>query len=204
MYKKLFLIILLLVISGCSIMKKDTQPEEKNMNMITNKKVLMIIAPKDFREEEYSEPRKKFDEEDYVIKVASIQHGEAVGVKGTKVVIDLTISEVNHEDFDAVVFVGGSGMAQITSDASLQILAERFYKAGKLTTAICIAPEILAKSGVLKGLKATAWEDSKKEIEKGGAEYIYNPVVIDRNVITANGPDAAREFAEQIIKYLER
>lgn len=71
--------------------------------------------------------------------------------------------------------------------------------------AICIAPAILAKAGVLKGKKATVWsslmdKSAVKILEKSGADYLPDSVVADGKVITATGPLAAKEFAEKIIQ----
>ncbi|MFH1823061.1 MAG: DJ-1/PfpI family protein [Patescibacteria group bacterium] len=200
MKKLLLLIILAITLSACLINKNISQP---NNNMLKSKKILMVIAPKDFRDQEYLDPRKVFDKNGLEVKVASIQRGRSVGAEGTEVNIDLTISQVNENDFDAVVFIGGPGMLAIIDDDSLQILAKKFYQAGKLTTAICVAPAILAKAGIINGKKATAWSGSQADLEAGGAIITNEPVTIDENIITASGPAAAHDFAEKIISALE-
>jgi protease I len=170
--------------------------------MLKDKKILMVIAPKDFRDAEYNEPRKVFDNSGMAVKVASIQGGHSIGAEGTAVRIDLTISDVKIDDFDAVAFIGGPGMAQIIDDDSLQMLAKRFYLTGKLTTAICVAPAILAKAGILEGKKVTSWSGVKDELIKAGASYVDQAVVVDNNIITADGPKGAYKFGEEIVKKL--
>ncbi len=194
---------LILLLTGCAAKKDATQPVGNDMNF-TNKKVLMVIAPKDFRDSEYIEPRSVIENSGAEVKVASIQSGVAIGAEGTKAQIDLTVSEVNIEDFDAVVFVGGPGMAQIIGDESLQVLAKKFYGAGKLTTAICVAPAILAKAGILSGKQATAWSGVKEDLENSGAVYTGEAVTVDGKIITGNGPVAAREFGEKIVEKLKQ
>lgn len=94
-------------------------------------------------------------------------------------------------------------MAQITSDESLQLLAKKFYEAGKLTAAICVAPAILAKAGVLSGKKATSWSGAVDDLKNGGAIYVNEQVVRDGQLITADGPSAAASFAKKIIEVLQ-
>jgi len=200
MKKIILFLILFLLLSGCGIKKNISQPKN---NMLANDKILMVIAPKDFRDPEYNEPRKVFEEAGAEVKVASIQGGVAIGAEGTEVNIGLTVGEVRVEDFDAVVFVGGPGMAQIIGDETLQILASEFFAAGKITSAICVAPAILAQAGVLKGKKATAWSGVQDVLENGGASFSPQPVVVDGKIITADGPAAAREFGEEIIEALQ-
>ena len=165
--------------------------------------ILMVIAPRDFRDQEYNDPRKIFDNEGIKVKVASTQKGTSIGADGTAVNIDLSIGEVKVEEFRAVVFIGGPGMAQIVDEESLQNLAKEFYQEGKITAAICVAPVILAKAGILSGKKATAWPGVENELTAKGALFSQEEVVVDGKIITANGPAAAREFGEEIVKALE-
>ena len=201
-YLIIFLTIILLL-TGCATKKDVAQPVVNDM-ILTNKKVLMVIPPKDFRDAEYTEPRNAIENSGAEVKVASIQGGTSVGAEGTMVQIDLTVSEVSVEDFDAVVFVGGPGMAQIVDDESLQILAKKFYDADKLTTAICVAPVILAKTGILSGKQVTAWAGVKNDLENSGAVYTGEPVTVDGKIITGSGPVAAKEFGEKIVEKLKQ
>ena len=158
----------------------------------------MVLAPDGFKDEEYLEPRQVLEKSGIVIKVASLRSGEAHGVKGALAPIDLLATEVKPEDFDAIIFVGGPGMADLVSDGRLIVLAQQFHQAGKLTTAICIAPMILAYAGLLKNKKATVWPRSQEDFIKAGALYTGKAVEIDGRIITADGPGAARKFGETI------
>jgi protease I len=63
--------------------------------------------------------------------------------------------------------------------------------------AICIAPTILAKAGVLKGKQATVWDAKGEQIailKAAGARYTGNEVTVDALLVTGNGPNAAEEF----------
>jgi protease I len=200
--KILTLSILIILLSGCSLLFSKKQPSANNM-ALQNKKVLMVVAPINFRDEEYTEPRKVLEASGAEIKTASIQSGTARGVGGTEAKIDLTVSDVSVSDFDAVAFIGGPGMAEIVGDESLQILARKFYDAGKLTTAICVAPSILAKAGILKGKQATSFSSVEKDLEDGGALYTGKDVAVDGKIITANGPEAAKKFGERIVEALK-
>lgn len=170
---------------------------------LTGKKVLMVVSPINFQDKEYNDSREALENVGALIKVASIQGGVAKGASETEVKIDLTVNEVNVEDFDAVAFIGGSGMVEIINDESLQVLAKKFYEAEKLTTAICVAPAILAKAGILKEKQVTSWDGAKEDLEKGGAIYTGDAVIQDEKIITGIGPEAAKEFGEKIAEALK-
>ncbi len=198
----LTLFIILFLFSGCSLPFGKKQPGINGMSL-KNKKILMVVAPINFRDAEYFEPREILEASGVEIKTASIQSGIAKGAQGGETKIDLTVSDVNVADFDAVAFIGGPGMAEIVGDESLQILARKFYDAGKLTAAICVAPSILARAGILKGKQATSFPSVEKDLEDGGALYTGNDVAVDGKIITANGPEAAQKFGERIAEALK-
>jgi len=168
------------------------------------KKVLMVIAKEGFRDEELFETRKQIERKGHKVSVASTTTSEARGAMGGTIKPDLTVSAVDVSIYDAVVFVGGPGAKVLLKDEKILALAKAAAQAGKLVAAICIAPEILANAGLLKGKKATAWRGSQDHLKAKGALVKAGPVVQDGRIITGNGPGAARAFGEAIAKYLSR
>ena len=174
---------------------------------MTNK-ILFVIAPEDFRDEELLQPKEVLEFLGAETTIASTKKGTAVGKLGAKVEIEKTINEINYIDFDAVVFVGGRGVETYKLYENLDVLklARDFYNADKLTCAICIAPRILAMAEILKNKNATCHPDpaSIALLKQHSVHYIdEQSVVIDGNIITANGPEASREFGEKIGKKLK-
>ncbi|MCD4706017.1 DJ-1/PfpI family protein, partial [bacterium] len=98
---------------------------------LSNKKVLMVLAKKNFRDEEYLKPRKVLEDQGAEIKIASLEDGEATGFQGARVRIDLLVSDVDIVNFDALVFVGGAGMIEFLNDPRLTGLARDFYYANE-------------------------------------------------------------------------
>jgi len=172
---------------------------------LAGKKVLMVIAPENFRDEEYRYTREELERAKASITVASTKTTTARGMLGATVTPDLKLEQVDVDDYDAVIFVGGGGSAvYFDNDRALSIASEAFDK-GKKTCAICIAPVILANAGVLNGKRATVFDgDYIEAIEAKGATFVNKPVVVDGNVITANGPGAARDFGRTIARELAR
>ena len=164
-------------------------------------KVLMIVAPQEFRDEEYLHPREELEKTGAEITVASLTTDECTGRFGAKVMPDITSDQVNVDEFDAVIFVGGGGSAVYFDNDTALGIAKDFAGKGKVASAICIAPMVLANAGLLKGKRATAY-DHEDDIKGAGATYTGNPVEVDGSIITANGPEAARDFGKEIAKKL--
>lgn len=168
-------------------------------------KLLMVVAPKRYREEEFEVPAKMFEEAGIEFDIASTQPGECEGMMGGIIEAKLAIKEAKEADYDGLVIVGGLGASDfLWSDDDLKNLTEEFGKSEKVIAAICLAPVILARAGLLKGRQATVFESpaSLKLIEEGGANYLNIPVVSDMNIITANHPTVSKEFAEAVIEKL--
>lgn len=165
----------------------------------------MVIAPEKFRDEEYLEPRKKFEEKGYNVTVASEKTGTSTGMLGAKAKIDVALDDVQTPDYDAIVFVGGGGARTYFENPQAHGLAKKFMQEGKIVSAICIAPSILAKAQILKNRKATVYpnDETKKILGENQAIYTNKPVVTDGKIVTADGPQSAKEFAEAIIRKLE-
>ena len=172
-----------------------------------NKKIAMIIAFQDFRDEEYFISKNIFSGEGLEVKTVSSKKGKAVGSYGGVTEVDLTLEDLKVSDFDGIIFVGGSGAAQYIPDEKCHQIAQEAVSQDKILGAICIAPAILARAGVLKGKKATVWrstldKSAVKILEEEGAEYQSEPIVIDGKIITADGPQSARKFGEAIVRAL--
>ena len=174
---------------------------------IENKKIAMIIAHRDFRDEEYFVPKEILEGAGAEVKTASNQMGRALGADGGEVEIDLLVKDLNPADFDVVVFIGGPGcLGNLDNENSYQVAKETVSQ-NKILASICISPIILAKAGVLKGKKATVWSSPMdrspvKILEENGAIYQDELVVVDGKIITGNGPGAAKEFGEAIVEVL--
>lgn len=167
------------------------------------KKVVMIIAQKNFRDEELLIPKQVLEDAGCEVKVAAFTQDYAQGMLGAKIKPDLTIEELSPFDFDAVVFIGGSGASVYWDNAKAHKIALDASAANKIVGAICIASVILAKAGLLKGKSATVWSSEAGKLQQAGANYTGGAVVRDGNIITAAGPFAAKEFGEELLKALE-
>lgn len=138
------------------------------------------------------------------VVTASLMTGQITGIKGMKTVSDITLAAASASDYDAVVFIGGGGAQVLFNNPDAQKLAKDAEAQEKVIGAICIAPAIVANAGVLKGKKVTSFPSVKMILAAGGAEYTGKAVEVDGKVITANGPEAATEFGEAVLKALQK
>ncbi|HII99573.1 MAG TPA: DJ-1/PfpI family protein [Methanoregula sp.] len=167
-------------------------------------KVLIVIAPEKFRDEELAGPVAALNAAGIGYDIASTRRGTCTGMLGAKATA-ISLDEVDPKAYDGLIIVGGSGaQTHLWDDDLLQPMVRFFHDKMKPVGAICLAPVVLARAGILKGKKATYFESpvSFREMRAGGAVLVNQPVVSDTRIITANGPAAAQAFAEGFIKML--
>lgn len=175
--------------------------------MIVNKKIAMIIAFRGFRDEEYFIPKGILEAAGAKVITVSSSLGKAIGKLGGETEVDVLLKDFNSMDYETVLFIGGPGAAKYIDDQSVHQIIRETIENNKVLGAICIAPAILARAGVLGGKKATVWssvmdKSAVKILKQEKAIYQEESVVVDGKIITASGPSAAKEFAEAVIKLL--
>jgi len=173
------------------------------MAKLKEKKALMIIAERNFRDEELLEPKKILEDREIKVTIASTSLQNARGMLGATVKPDILLSSVKVQDYDVIIFVGGSGASQYWNDPPAHSIAQKAVQKGKILCAICIAPVTLANAGVLSGKKATVFSSEISKLEIKGATYTGKPVQVEGKIITGEGPQSAEQFGEAIVKVLE-
>ena len=166
-------------------------------------RVILIVPHKDYQEKELSATRDQLEKAGYIITIASSALTPCRGMAGGETKPDILLKNAKAIDYDAVVFIGGNGALQSASDPQALALAIEAQKNNKVIGAICIAPVILAKAGILENKIATVSPSGRDELIKHGAACTGKAVAVDGKIITANGPAAAEEFGKTLVKALE-
>lgn len=167
------------------------------------KKILFVIANNLFRDEEYLQPKEVLTKGGMSVVTASSKSDVSTGMLGAKVKPEILLSNVKEEDYNAIVFIGGSGSSEYFNDSLAHSLAKKFLANNKIVAAICIAPSTLANAGLLKGKNATCYPSEAPNLREKGAMVTDKPVVRDGLIITATGPSAATEFGHTILESLK-
>jgi putative intracellular protease/amidase len=170
-----------------------------------DRRVLMVVAPTGFRDEELFRPKALFEADGAVVEIASTTPGVARGMLGAEVDPDLPLLAVDPHRYSAIVVVGGTGaVAHLWDNHALHAVLRVARDDGTPIGAICLAPAALARAGLLQGVHATVYDDprARRELERGGALYVDQHVVTDQGVVTAAGPRDAGAFAQAILRLM--
>ena len=137
------------------------------------------------------------------VVTAGLQQGPVKCSRGTVILPDTTLEAALGEEFDMIALPGGGpGADKLDSDERVLRLLREMAGKGKYTAAICAAPKVLARSGVLGGHRSTGFPGVLEGLQVSDIRIVGEPVVQDGMVITSRGPGTAMDFALTLIEVL--
>jgi len=174
---------------------------------LSNMRVLMLAAD-GFEEAELFEPRQALLDAGVQVTLASIKTDPIQGVvndseKGKTITPDVTLDQVDTEEFDALVLPGGvANPDKMRLQERAVEIVEEFMDDDKIVAAICHAPWLLVEADVVDGRQVTSWPSVRTDLENAGADVVDEQVVVDDNLITSRKPDDIPAFNKAIIEAL--
>lgn len=131
---------------------------------------------------------------------AALKSNPVTGAHNISINADKILDE--NENFDIIVLPGGMpGSSNLKDDARIIKIIKKISKSGGITAAICAAPIVLSKAGVLKDKKFTCYPGYEEEIT--GGKFTDDPVVTDGLIVTAKGAGCAPLFALKIVELVK-
>ncbi|WP_293876437.1 MULTISPECIES: type 1 glutamine amidotransferase domain-containing protein [unclassified Sphingomonas] len=170
---------------------------------------VLMIATDGFEQDELFKPRQALIDAGATVTLASIATDPIQGVvndseKGESITPELTLEDVDTDDYDALVLPGGVGNPDKMrlEERAIEIVTE-FMEDDKIVAAICHAPWLLVEADVVDGRRVTSWPSVRTDLENAGADVVDEAVVVDGNLITSRKPDDIPAFNAAIIAALE-
>ncbi len=189
---------LLIVCIGYPFVQQESQDQTQSAFQTTKKAVLIVPAAQ-FADAEFFETQRILNEAGIVPVVASSKFGVIQGVFGSNVASEITLDNLKVEDYEAVVFIGGPGVAEYFNNPAVLRIAREASARNKVIAAISAAPMILSNAGILRGMRATGLPQQREQMKKSGAQYTGSLVERDGRIITASESSAAVQFARAIV-----
>ncbi len=164
--------------------------------------IIYVFLATGFEEIEALVPIDIFKRAGFDVKTVSIHGMRYVeSTHGIMIKADLVLREVDFSNADMLVLPGGMpGAEELSQCNKLNNVLIEHDKRGGLIGAICAAPMVLGKLGLLKKHRATCYPGFESFLE--GATYTAADVEVDRNITTAYGPGAAFDFGFTLLSQL--
>ena len=129
------------------------------------------------------------------VEVSTAAIGEKLmvrGAHGINVEADMRAADVELKEGDVLMLPGGPGHELLDASNTVHGLINEAQIRGCLTAAICAAPSVIGKKGMLSGKRATCYPGYEQYLY--GAEVTGNKVETDGSFVTGKGPGAAADF----------
>ena len=177
------------------------------MPLIKDSRIL-IVATNGFEEWELFGPKQILERRGAEVQLASLTLDPIQATvhddPGKTIRPNLTIDQVNPDDFDALILPGG-----VRNPDDLRIhgnvigLIRDFNRQGKPIAAICHGPWLLVEADLLRGRTATSWPSIRTDLRNAGANVVDEPAVTDGNLVTSRNPDDVEAFTAAVIDLVE-
>lgn len=135
------------------------------------------------------------------VRTVAVGSKIAVGSHGISVICDMTMDEVRLNEVSTVIFPGGMpGSLNLDASPFTDKIIDAVTKNGGRIAAICAAPLILGRRGLLNGKTAVCYPGFEDELV--GAAVADTPVATDGNITTAKGMGVALEFSLELVRLI--
>ena len=127
---------------------------------------------------------------------------QVTGAHRIEIRADIGFARANYEDADMLILPGGMpGSHNLANHKGLVEKIQAHYDQGKWLAAICAAPLVFGRMGLLEDVEATCYPSFEPELK--GAIISDKFVVTSGKFITAKGPGVSIDFALEIIRQLK-
>ena len=136
------------------------------------------------------------------VRYAGIGGKKVSGSHGIVINCETTVEDMGASAAELVVVPGGlGGVESILASEKALAGVKAAYDAGRKVAAICAGPLVLAKLGILEGVKAVCYPGMEEQMT-GGAMTQESSTQVDGNIITGRGPGAAIDFGLRLLEEL--
>jgi protease I len=169
-------------------------------------KALIVVAPKNFRDEEVNYLKMVLQKNGIETKILSFGSKECYGEHGAVLKPDVLPEQINPKEFDAVIITGGKGIEEYRMDSFLPLLnlVKQFNEEKKLIAAFSEGISVVLRANVIKEKRVAAPNNEIKEVvEKYHGIPSAQAFVESENLITATKAafisEVAKRIAEKIL-----
>ena len=133
------------------------------------------------------------------VTLAGTVPGILKGSRNIKLEPDEILDNIGEKEFDLIFLPGGQSCTDnLKKDKRIEKILKRMQNQDKYIAAICAAPTVLKKAGILKGKSITSHPSFQSEFDC----YLKDRVVVDEKLITSQGPGTAMEFSLKLVEIL--
>lgn len=136
------------------------------------------------------------------VVAAGLNDGPVTASRGVRILPDMSLDEALEGDYDMVALPGGlPGSDTLAADERVNRILKKMNESGRFVGAVCAAPKVLVRNGILDGKQATAYPGVLQA--ENHPKISGEAVTLDGQVITSRSAGTVMDFALAIIDALE-
>lgn len=161
----------------------------------------LIMTAEQFEDSELFEPKAALEAAGIRVEVAAPEQGRQFhGKHGRAVVADLSLRDVDPDEYQLLVLPGGKAPAELRLDDNAIRIVRTFFKNNRPVAAICHGPQVLVSARVLEGRRATCYRSVAQELKDSGVFYEDAEVVVDGKLVTSRTPSDLPSFIREMLR----
>jgi len=166
---------------------------------------VLLLTENGFEDRELMYPYYRFQEAGYQVIVVGPKAKETYnGEHGLTITSDLSSTDVNIDDYVAVIIPGGRAPDRMRLNKGLVKIIKEATMKEKVIAAICHGPQLLIEADVVKGKRMTCYMSVATDLKNAGGVYEDKPVVVDGNFVTSRFPADLPDFCRETLKVLRK
>jgi protease I len=166
------------------------------------KRVIQFVSD-DFEDLELWCPVMRLREAGVIVDLVAEKPGIYHGKYGVPCEVTMSFNDIDDSDYDGVLVPGGWAPDKLRRFPKVLEIVKNMDRDGKLIGQICHAGWVLASAEILEGRKVTSTPGIKDDLTHAGAQWLDQPVVIDRNLVSARRPPDIPEYMSALVKVLK-
>lgn len=172
------------------------------MKSLSGKRVLIFVGD-DYEDLELWYPLLRVEEAGAKVTIAGQKSGATYkGKHGYPCESTAAVSEIREAAFDGVVVPGGWMPDKLRRDPHVLSLVKAFNASKKMIASICHGPWINISAGIVSGVRMTSTPGIKDDLTNAGANWVDEPVVVDRHHISSRRPSDLPLWGAEIVAFL--
>ncbi len=169
--------------------------------MAMPKTVLVLVGP-DYEDLEVWYPKLRLEEAGFAVKLAGIGEREYRGKHGYPCTVDGSIADFPAAELAGILAPGGWAPDRLRRHPEVLKRVREMDRAGKMVATLCHGPWVLVSAGILRGRRLTSTVGIRDDVVNAGAEWVDEPAVVDRNLVSARVPADLPAFARAMLQVL--
>lgn len=179
---------------------QDAELDEDGIVVQKHRSMVLVVVPaRDFGDESLRYARSSLHNVHVGTRVVSTTYDQEVkGRLQDEFLVDGLLADEVMAGYSGLIFAGGEGAALLADDSDAVRLAREAAQAGKLLAAWGHGVEILARAGVLKGVKVTGDPSVRASVERAGGKYTGRQLEKRGKVVTARDDAVGMRFGKAL------